>query len=196
MRIIIQKLVFSFVIISRLICQDQALITISVTVPVGTNQVILVGNIPLLGNWDHSSALPLTMVDSTTFSGKFSVPLKTSIKYKLTRGSWESEALTENGMVPDNIQLTVRSDMTITHTVAMWKNAGKIPGAGITGMVKYHPGFYSRQLDNYRDIIVWLPPSPTPPTAWPVTRYSTCMTGRISLTHLLPSPDRTGEWMR
>lgn len=159
MRIIIQKLALSLVVVSRLICQDQALITISVTVPVGTHQVILVGNIPLLGNWDHPSALPLTMVDSTTFSGNFSVPLMTSIEYKLTRGSWESEALTENGMVPSNTQLIIRGDTTITHAVVMWKNAGKIPGAGITGIVKYHPGFYSSQLDNYRDIIVWLPPS-------------------------------------
>ena len=159
MRISIQKLVFSFVITSRLICQDQVLITISVTVPVGTNQVILVGNIPLLGNWDHSSALPLTMVDSTTFSGSFSVLRNISIEYKLTHGSWESEALTENRMVPGNTQLTVRGDTTITHTVAIWKDTGKIPGAGITGLRNYHRDFYSLELNNRRDIIVWLPPS-------------------------------------
>lgn len=34
-----------------------------------------------------------------------------------------------------------------------------IPGAGITGEVRYHRDVYSPQLDNRRHILVWLPPS-------------------------------------
>ena len=159
MKVSIRYLIVSFVILSTPICQDFVQITVSVTVPIKTPQVLMVGNVPVLGNWNHSSALQLTMIDSITFSGSFSALRNTSIEYKITQGSWESEALAENSNIPVNTKLIVQGETTINHTVASWKNGEPVPGAGITGEVRYHRDFYSPQLDNRRDIIVWLPPS-------------------------------------
>jgi len=159
MRNRIHLLVFYFTILSQVICQKIALINISVTVPVGTDQVILVGNIKALGNWDHSSALSLVRVDSTKYSGSFKAVTNYSIEYKFTRGSWATEALDSSGNIPRNHRYIVNGDTTIYHEISDWKDSFARKDTGITGIVSYHRNLYSPQLDNQRDIIVWLPPS-------------------------------------
>ncbi len=159
MKNVLDRLIFYCAILSQVICQETARINISVTVPAGTDQVILIGNIETLGIWDHSKALSLARVDSNRFSGNFQVVANSSIEYKLTRGSWDAEALTDGGRIPGNTEITVQGDTTIHHKVTAWRNDSFHSGAGITGEVRYHRDFYSPQLDNRREIIIWLPPS-------------------------------------
>jgi predicted alpha/beta superfamily hydrolase len=80
------------------------------------------------------------------------------LEFKITRGSWENEALNDDGTVPDNYLVEVLSDTTITIRVNLWADQveRKIEGQ-ITGTVKYHKNFQGDGIKP-RDVIVWLPP--------------------------------------
>jgi predicted alpha/beta superfamily hydrolase len=138
--------------------QDVARLTLVVTVPEGTDRVTVAGNQPSLGNWDPA-AIPLERIVSNRFRVTIPVPAGQTIEYKFTRGSWATEALTARRSIPGNYRLVVSQDTTIYHAIPYWKDDLISPGAGITGTVRYHRHFYSPQLENYRDIVVWLPPS-------------------------------------
>ncbi len=80
------------------------------------------------------------------------------IEFKFTKGSWDEEALDENGSVSKNIILKASADTTIIFNINNWGNSkSKIVGQ-ITGNVKYHKKFESRNVFP-RDIMIWLPPS-------------------------------------
>jgi len=128
-----------------------------VQVPNSTDQVTITGNIPQLGNWNPTE-LQLQKINDTKYSIIVKVPNNTNIEYKITRGSWDTEALTIDGRIPNNYNVKISTDSTINHIVPKWRDEN-ILESRITGSAKYHRNFYSPQLRNSRDIIVWLPPS-------------------------------------
>jgi len=132
-------------------------ITFIVQVPKSTDQVTITGNLPQLGNWNPTK-VNLQKVNNNEFSITLALPINTSIEYKLTKGSWQTEALTDGGHIPSNYHITFTKDTTINHIIPKWKDYN-IPFSTITGLVKYHRDFYSPQLNNSRDLIVWLPPN-------------------------------------
>ena len=143
-------------------------VTFLVTAPETTAQVILVGNLPSLGSWNPSQGRKLVPLGEGRFRLSLALPESTMIEYKLTRGSWETEALSEEGGIPGNYRLIVTKDTTITHPVPGWKDARREPLIGVTGTIRYHKRFDSPQLQNKRDLVVWLPPSYN---AEPARRY-------------------------
>ncbi len=136
---------------------NNSKITFIVKPPHNTDQVTIAGNLPQLGDWDPSKIILIRTNDSL-FSITLNIPQNSEIEYKLTRGSWKTEALTEDGIKHDNYKFIVINDTIIDHTIYKWRDENNLPN-NITGNVKYHNDFYSPQLDNIRDVIVWLPPS-------------------------------------
>jgi enterochelin esterase-like enzyme len=138
-------------------------ITFKVTaqnVPAGA-KLFIVGNDEKLGEWDPS-AVALGKQDDGSWVGTFAFPAGGRLEYKITRGSWETEAVGADGTVPGNFTLNVQGNETVNITVANWRDilhkdsVRKVEGQ-ITGLVKYH-----RQMEGEgikpRDVIVWLPP--------------------------------------
>ncbi len=80
------------------------------------------------------------------------------MEYKFTLGSWNTEALNEDGSVPQNYTVEILNDTSIQISISKWKEnkTRKISGQ-ITGTVKYHRNFSGEGIKP-RDIIVWLPP--------------------------------------
>jgi len=136
---------------------DNSYVTFNVNVPETTDQVTIAGNMHQLGNWNPTE-VPLQKINNTEYSITLKLPNNTHIEYKMTRGSWNTEALNNDGIIPNNYSVIIKKDTTINHIVLKWRN-DDIPESTITGNVTYHREFYSSQLKNYRDIIVWLPPS-------------------------------------
>lgn len=134
-------------------------VTFLVTAPEHTEQIVLVGNLPSLGSWNPAHGRRMILQEKGKFRLSLPLPEDTTIEYKLTRGSWETEALNEEGGIPGNNKILIRKDTTLTHTVPEWKDYRQEPFGGITGMIRYHKQFYSPQLKNKRDLAVWLPPS-------------------------------------
>lgn len=119
--------------------------------------IFITGNKPDLGNWSPDK-IPLTKINDSTWSRSFEFMADDVIEFKFTKGSWDEEALDENGSVSKNIILKASADTTIIFNINNWGNSkSKIVGQ-ITGNVKYHKKFESRNVFP-RDIMIWLPPS-------------------------------------
>jgi predicted alpha/beta superfamily hydrolase len=124
-----------------------------------SSSVYIVGNHLLLGNW-NPSFIPLEKKDSLSWSRSFNFSEGTNLEFKITRGSWESEAIYEKGKIPSNFVLNVSKDTVIQINVNEWRDEEpNIPNfkGKITGEVDYYknvefPGILPR------DVIVWLPP--------------------------------------
>ncbi len=130
-----------------------------VAVPPGTDRVTITGNVESLGAW-NPALHGLERIDSLHYQYILETKTGQELEYKFTRGSWITEALDSSGHLPKNSLLTVTGDLVIRHSIPGWRDNGYSPGCGITGTVRYH-NVYSPQLDNTRDVIVWLPPSYT-----------------------------------
>ena len=131
------------------------------TLPEGS-KLFITGDQEQLGDWDAGS-VPLDEQADGSWMKTFVFAAGSRLEYKITRGTWETEAVDADGAVPGNAVMTVRSNETVNIVVATWKDilhkqtVRKVEGQ-ITGAVKYH-----RQMEgegiNPRDVIVWLPPS-------------------------------------
>ncbi len=142
----------------------QNKITFVVTTPkLPSNETIYVtGNNSELGDW-NPSGVALTKSNDSTWAKTFSFNSNEKIEFKFTKGSWNTEALTNDGLVPPNYSMIIKNDTTVYFTINKWKdeisnvNRAMFPGQ-ITGTVKY---LYNMKGEGIkpRDIIVWLPPS-------------------------------------
>ena len=131
------------------------------SVPAGS-RLFIVGSDEKLGGW-NPGAVALEKQDDGSWTGAYTFPAGSQLEYKITRGSWETEAVGADGSVLGNSVLNVHSNETVTIVVANWRDilhkdiVRKVEGQ-ITGVVKYH-----RQMEGEgikpRDVIVWLPPS-------------------------------------
>jgi predicted alpha/beta superfamily hydrolase len=92
----------------------------SKTVPV-ENAVYITGNHPNLGFWDPSVAALRKFPDGH-WEKSIGVLCGTSLEYKFTLGSWETEALDESGQTLPNFHLTVEKDSVITVEIPGWKS--------------------------------------------------------------------------
>jgi len=134
---------------------------IAQNVPAGA-KVFIVGNDEKLGEWDPG-AVALEKQEDGSWAGTYSFPSGSRLEYKITRGSWESEAVGADGTVPGNFVLNIQSNETVNIVVANWRDVlhkdsvRKIEGQ-ITGEVKYHRQMQGEGI-RPRDVIVWLPPS-------------------------------------
>lgn len=134
-------------------------------IPVG-DAVYITGNHKVLGNW-QPNGLPLERRNDGAWQAHITVPKNTRLEYKVTRGSWDSEASNEQGHALDNFHITVKKDLMRKLVIPHWKDsaakaqeekiASSKPEERITGNVKFHHAPEMMGL-KARDIIVWLPP--------------------------------------
>jgi predicted alpha/beta superfamily hydrolase len=141
-------------------------VTIRVVVPPSTPKeasIFIAGNAPELADWNPGKVRMHREGDSVwSFSG--SAPSGAFVEFKITRGSWNTQALYEDGVIPPNISFVVTGDTTIIVRPLYWRDLSpafltNVPGGGIVGTVKYHRGLKGEGLQHERDVIVWLPPS-------------------------------------
>jgi len=152
----LKKLILIILFLIHIGCTTSK-VTFLVHVPEETDKVTIAGNILQLGNWNPAE-LQLQKINNNEYSITIEIPTNTKIEYKITRGSWNTEALTQNNHIPDNYSAIIKNDSTIRHNISSWKDEYTLESK-ITGGVEYYRDFYSPQLDNNRDLIVWLPPS-------------------------------------
>lgn len=127
-----------------------------------TSTVYVSGNDSTLGYWNPSGVM-LNKINSSSWTKTFYFQSGTDIEFKFTKGSWNTEALTNVGTVPPNYRVTVKNDSTIYFIIKKWKdeisqvNQTQYKGQ-ITGTVEYFHDMKGEGIKP-RDIIVWLPPS-------------------------------------
>jgi predicted alpha/beta superfamily hydrolase len=111
----------------------------------------------------------MNKINDSTWSKTLSFAANSQLEFKFTKGSWESEALADNGLVPFNNVLMIRKDTIVYYSIRKWKdqpgknNQRRYKGQ-ITGMVNYIKNMEGKGIKP-RDIIVWLPPTYSTDTA-------------------------------
>ncbi len=139
--------------------QNEKVVDIEVianNLPEGSS-IYITGNNEQLGNWQPNE-IELIEIEKGKWSKSFSFTKGKKLEFKFTRGSWNNEALNDDGSTPVNYTMDVSSDTSITYKIKLWADQveRKIDGQ-ITGTVKYHRNFGGDGIKP-RDIIVWLPP--------------------------------------
>jgi predicted alpha/beta superfamily hydrolase len=157
----IRNFILSFFIYSILISAQQKVevqfIVITHTLA-DSERISISGNNTELGNWDAGKIF-LTRISDTTYSKSFKFSEGENIEYKITRGSWDKEAVGSDGSVPNNSFLKINSDTTIIVQIAGWKDQFRQNIHGqITGKVEYIKNYQFGILEP-RDIVIWFPPS-------------------------------------
>ena len=122
------------------------------------SRVYLAGNHPALGDWDPGRVELRKESDSLwTYTAKF--PKAFRLEWKITRGSWNNQAIYEQGVIPGNAFLDITKDTILIVRPRSWSDFGIQRMGRITGTVRYHRKFKGKGLQHDRDVIVWLPPS-------------------------------------
>lgn len=145
--------------------------TIRVRVPEGTGPVYLAGSLPELGPW-RPNALALTG-EGRERAARITAPPGTTLEYKFTLGSWDREALTYAGVVPENHRLVMSGDTAVVHEITDFKRDPREyiadwRGSGVLGRLVYWTDVGSAFLGPTRHVEVWLPPGYDSATS---TRY-------------------------
>ena len=139
----------------------QQKVTLTVTVDCDSlpekSSIYITGNDDQLGNWQPDFT-KLSEIENGKWQKKFLFRKGKKLEFKITRGSWESEALNDDGSLPTNHKLNMINDTTLMIKVNLWadKFERKVEGQ-ITGIVKYHLNINADRIQP-RSVIVWLPP--------------------------------------
>jgi enterochelin esterase-like enzyme len=135
--------------------------TIRAVVPEGTGTLYLAGNLPELGPWQPDK---FEMAgDGLERTAQVRAPRGTELEYKFTLGTWDREAVGEDGAVPPNNKLLIEGDVEAAHEIAGFKKDPKEyfadwEGSGVEGQLVYWADVPSAFLGPTRHIEVWLPP--------------------------------------
>jgi len=151
--------------------------SIPLTIRVTTSQVpaaarvFVAGNQPSLGAW-RPNGVALNRQDDGSWGHTVLVDSALPVELKVTRGSWETEALGADGAVPPNLRLDIAAPRTVHVHVAQWKDEVFMPPGGQTDTLVWHRQLVGDGLKP-RDVVVWLPPG-----------YATDLTRRYPVLYL------------
>jgi predicted alpha/beta superfamily hydrolase len=120
-------------------------------------KIFLTGDLPGYCFWDPA-CIQMKQIGPNTFESNLTFDEDINhIEVKVTKGSWEREASDAWGNPFSNILINLNdcSDNLFVFNVVNWRDYGPLR---VTGDVKKFFSVYSPQLDNFRDVYVWLPP--------------------------------------
>ena len=139
----------------------DAMVTFEVLVPDDTPsdaKVYISGNIPSLGPWDPGK-VELGNIGEHKYAITLLLSPGTDLRYKFTRGSWET---VEKGRRFEEIadrSLLVAGDETVVIRVENWRDfSGERELFTVVGDVRVHRDFESEALGNARTLLIYLPP--------------------------------------
>ncbi len=143
--------------------QDEPCCTVEirVTVPDGTGDVFLAGNIPELGPW--SPGHYVMQGDGNERFATLEIPRGTTFEYKFTLGSWDREAIGDGRAPLANYRLKVKRNKAVRHEVRQFKPDPILfiedwQGSGVRGSLVYWTDVSSEYLGPSRHVVIWLPP--------------------------------------
>ena len=140
-------------------------VTLSITVPDGTGDVYVTGNLEELGPW--SPGLYVMQADGNKRTVTLQAKHGTEFEYKFTLGSWNREAVDESQQVLSNFRLKVRRDTIVQHEIHAFKPDPMVfiedrEGSGVQGTLVYWTDVGSAFLGPTRHVSIWLPPGYDP----------------------------------
>ncbi len=132
-------------------------VTFEITVPsdASKQQVVIVGTDRALGDWKPENGLVLEKRNGK-FVGSTDIP-HGIIEFKITRGSWLTEATSRDGSRYPNSLYLVQHDMTISLEVENWNDSPPAETELLNGKT-FECQLHANLLNEQRQVYVWLPP--------------------------------------
>ena len=90
-------------------------------VPIGKQSIYLTGDNDMLGNW-KPDAVPLQKQSDSIWTTTILINTGDKIQFKVTKGSWENEAVTKDGWLFKNFEADIKSDTSIRINIPNWKD--------------------------------------------------------------------------
>jgi predicted alpha/beta superfamily hydrolase len=159
------KIFILFFFLSSLQCTAQNKVAVTIFVEASglkiSDSIYIAGNISEIGNW-NPSLIKLNKLTDSTWQRSFNIGKDEILEFKFTKGSWQTEALDDEGDILGNHIVKIKIDTTLTFKIIKWKDEthlnkeNKFKGQ-ITGQVYYHKNITGKNIIP-RDIIVWVPP--------------------------------------
>ena len=106
----------------------------------------------------QTDAAPMERRADGRWTRTFRFQDRSFLEYKITRGSWQTQAVAADGAIPPKGTCTVVRDTTIVMHVAAWDDQVRGKEGRYTGRIEHHPAIVGEGLLP-RDVFVWLPPS-------------------------------------
>lgn len=97
---------------------EKYIVTVNVRVPSNSGDVYITGNQSAIGNWEPRK-VKLIKKNDTTLSITFTA--YSDLKFKLTKGSWETEGLVEGMDEGKDISPKINGDIELNYVVKKWK---------------------------------------------------------------------------
>ena len=88
------------------------------------SSIYITGNDEQLGNWQPDFT-KLSEIESGKWQKEILFKKGKNLEYKITRGSWESEALNDDGSLPTNHKLNVEKDTIVRIKINLWETSSK-----------------------------------------------------------------------
>jgi enterochelin esterase-like enzyme len=132
-------------------------VTFEITVPADASKqhVVIVGTDRALGDWKPENGLVLEKRNGK-FVGSTDIPHGV-IEFKITRGSWLTEATSKDGSWSPNSLYLVQHDMTISLDVENWNDTPPAEIDLVNGKT-VECQLHAELLNEQRQVYVWLPP--------------------------------------
>ena len=132
-------------------------VTFEITVPPDPTkqQVVIVGTDRALGDWRPDNGLVLEKRNGK-FVGSTDIP-HGIVEFKITRGSWLTEASSRDGSLYPNSLYLVQHDMTISLEVESWNDSPPAETDLLIGKT-VDCQLHAELLDEQRQVYIWLPP--------------------------------------
>lgn len=89
-----------------------------------SSTIYITGNQPEIGEWNPAKT-PLIKNKAGSWTGTFAIKENKQLEFKITRGSWDTEATNNDGQSPPNTILVVQTDTTLTINIENWKDLVK-----------------------------------------------------------------------
>jgi predicted alpha/beta superfamily hydrolase len=120
-------------------------------------QITLAGNCSALGEW-QPDRIALTQKNDTLWQITLKIPRAFAAEFKVTHGSWQTEATEKDGKVPPNAKFKAYNDTTVFVKVWNWKNLAFKPQGQVTGNVETIKNMEGIGIKP-RNVHIWLPPN-------------------------------------
>ncbi len=123
--------------------------------------LFVAGNLPALGDW-QPAVVPLPRVGKGLYALPFTAPVGKPIEFKITRGTWKSQAIyldPAGRFPPDNRVMVPTHDQRVELTVIDWLDRIALEVDPVMGNLRTHDPMIGPGLREPRPVQVWLPPS-------------------------------------
>ncbi|MCO4794514.1 MAG: hypothetical protein KC493_12415 [Bacteriovoracaceae bacterium] len=131
----------------------ELIINVPYITPQGEN-IYMTGNNPTLCEW-KANCIRLKKISQTVW--KTTLSIDESFEFKITRGTWRTEEVKSSGRRILNHKVNIQEvDGPVVLNIPHWKDLKPLSFSGTHKIIK---DFYVPQLNNKKDIFIWLPPS-------------------------------------